>query len=312
MIKFIMPTTLKWEEETPTYGKCVIEPLEKGYGVTIGNSLRRVLLSSIRGAAPTAVKFEGALHEFTTLPGVREDLVEIILNLKKLRFKLHGEGPYFIECEKEGPGVVTAKDLKLPSQVELLTPNQVIAHLEEGGKLEFQLRVDKGKGYVLAEDIQKELEISAAGWIALDADFSPVKKVAFHVSDARVGDKTDYNRLELEIWTDGSVTPKEALGEACKILTDHFTLIADKLCETKLETTSQKEKEGPSEEILNKTLEEAGLKGRPLKKLREAGILTVRDLIQKDMKEIEQIEGLGKKSLEEIRKFLVKLGLEVK
>ena len=312
MVKFIMPTTLKWEEETPTYGKCVIEPLEKGYGVTIGNSLRRVLLSSIQGAAPTAVKFEGALHEFTTLPGVREDLVEIILNLKKLRFKLLGEGPYFIECEKEGPGVVTAKDLKLPGQVKLLTPDQVIAHLEEGAKLEFQLRVDKGKGYVLSEDIQKEFDIHSAGWITLDADFSPVKKVAFHVSDARVGDKTDYNRLEIEIWTDGSVSPREALTEACKILIDHFNLIATNLGEAQIETSTSLKEEQPSEEILNQTLEEAGLKGRPLKKLKEAGILTVRDLIQKDIKEIEKIEGLGKKSIEEIRKFLAKLGLEVK
>jgi len=312
MVEFITPDKFKWEEHTDTYGRFVVEPLEKGYGVTVGNALRRVLLSSIEGAAPTAVKFEGAYHEFTTLPGVVEDVTEIILNIKKLRFVLHGEGPVFIELRKKGPGKVYAKDFAIPSQLELLTPDQEIATLDnENSEIEIHLRIDRGKGFVLSEDIQEIFEISTLGWIPLDADFSPIKKVTFRVEDTRVGRRTDYNKLTFEIWTDGSISPKDALVRASNILIDHFSLVRDKLVEAIFAVEKVEEKKEESSELLNQTLEEAGLSGRALKVLKEHGIETVADLVKLDRKELSSLKGLGKKSLADIEKFLSSLGLEL-
>jgi len=312
MVEFITPDKFKWEEHTDTYGRFVVEPLEKGYGVTVGNALRRVLLSSIEGAAPTAVKFEGAYHEFTTLPGVVEDVTEIILNIKKLRFVLHGEGPVFIELRKKGPGKVYAKDFAVPSQLELLTPDQEIATLDnENSEIEIHLRIDRGKGFVLSEDIQEIFEISTLGWIPLDADFSPIKKVTFRVEDTRVGRRTDYNKLTFEIWTDGSISPKDALVRASNILIDHFSLVRDKLVEAIFAVEKIEEKKEESSELLNQTLEEAGLSGRALKVLKEHGIETVADLVKLDRKELSSLKGLGKKSLADIEKFLSSLGLEL-
>jgi len=313
MVEFITPEKFVWEEHTDNYGRFVVEPLEKGYGTTIGNALRRVLLSSIEGAAPTAVKFEGAYHEFTTLPGVVEDVTEIVLNIKQLRFVLHGEGPVFIELKKKGPGKVYAKDFDLPSQVELLTPDLELATLDnENSEIEIHLRIDKGKGFVLSEDIQEIFEISTVGWIPLDADFSPVKKVAFKVEDTRVGRRTDYNKLTMEIWTDGSVSPKDAVVRASNILIEHFSTIRDKLVEAvfaavKVEEAKAEEKP----EVYEQDLEEAGLKGRALKILKENGIETVGDLLKLTKKELETIKGLGKKSLADIEKFLASLGFEL-
>ncbi len=311
MVEFITPDKFKWEEHTDTYGRFVVEPLEKGYGITVGNALRRVLLSSIEGAAPTAVKFEGAYHEFTTLPGVVEDVTEIVLNIKKLRFVLHGDGPVFIELKKKGPGKVYAKDFELPSQVELLTPDQEIATLDnENSEIEIHLRIDRGKGFVLSEDIQEIFEITTLGWIPLDADFSPIKKVTYKVEDTRVGRRTDYNKLTFEIWTDGSISPKDALVRAANILIDHFSLVRDKLVEALFAVEEVKEK-SESSEILSQTLEEAGLTGRALKVLKEHGIETVGELVKLNRKELESLKGLGKKSLAEIEKFLTSLGLEL-
>jgi len=311
MVEFITPDKFKWEEHSNTYGRFVVEPLEKGYGITIGNALRRVLLSSIEGAAPTAVKFEGAYHEFTTLPGVVEDVTEIVLNIKKLRFILHGEGPVFIDLKKKGAGKVYAKDFNLPSQVELLTPDQEIATLDnENSEIEIHLRIDKGKGFVLSEDIQEIFEITTLGWIPLDADFSPIKKVTYKVEDTRVGRRTDYNKLTFEIWTDGSISPKDALVRASNILIDHFSLVRDKLVEALFAVEEVKEKT-ESSEVLSQTLEEAGLTGRALKVLREHGIETVGDLVKLSKKDLESLKGLGKKSIAEIEKFLASLGLEL-
>jgi len=311
MVEFITPDKFKWEEHTDTYGRFVVEPLEKGYGITVGNALRRVLLSSIEGAAPTAVKFEGAYHEFTTLPGVVEDVTEIVLNIKKLRFVLHGDGPVFIELKKKGPGKVYAKDFELPSQVELLTPDQEIATLDnENSEIEIHLRIDRGKGFVLSEDIQEIFEITTLGWIPLDADFSPIKKVTYKVEDTRVGRRTDYNKLTFEIWTDGSISPKDALVRASNILIDHFSLIRDRLVEALFAAEEVKEKTEASE-LLSQTLEEAGLTGRALKVLKEHGIETVGELVKLNRKELESLKGLGKKSLAEIEKFLTSLGLEL-
>lgn len=312
MVEFITPDKFKWEEHTDTYGRFVVEPLEKGYGITVGNALRRVLLSSIEGAAPTAVKFEGVYHEFTTIPGVVEDVTDIVLNIKKLRFVLHGEGPIFIELRKNGPGKVYARDFEIPSQLELLTPDQEIATLDnENAEIEIHLRIDKGKGFILSEEIQEIFEISTLGWIPLDADFSPIKKVTYKVEDTRVGRRTDYNKLTFEIWTDGSISPKDALVRASNILIDHFSLVRDKLVEAIFATERVEEKESESVEILNQTLEEAGLSGRALKILQENGIETVADLVKLTKKELSLIKGIGKKSLSDIEKFLSSLGLEL-
>jgi DNA-directed RNA polymerase subunit alpha len=310
MVEFVKPTKFVWEEHSQTYGKFVVEPLEKGYGVTLGNALRRVLLSSIEGCAPTAVKFEGVYHEFSTIPGVVEDVVEIVLNIKQLRFVLHGDGPVFIHLKKRGPGKVYAKDFELPSQVELLTPEQEIATLDnENAVIEMQLRIDKGKGFVLSEDIQQIFDITTVGWIPLDADFSPIKKVAFRVEDTRVGRRTDYNRLTMEIWTDGSITPKDALVRASNILIEHFSTLRDKLVEALLAVPQEEKPE--KEEILSKSLEEAGLKGRSLRILTENGIKTVEQLVKMSRKDLEAIKGLGKKSLKEIETFLASIGFEL-
>jgi DNA-directed RNA polymerase subunit alpha len=311
MVEFVTPDKFKWEEHTDTYGRFVVEPLEKGYGVTVGNALRRVLLSSIEGAAPTAVKFEGVYHEFSTIPGVVEDVTEIILNIKKLRFVLHGEGPAFIELKKKGPGKVYAKDFKLPSQVKLLTPEQELATLDnENAEIEIHLRIDRGKGFVLSEDIQEIFEISTLGWIPLDADFSPIKKVTYRVEDTRVGRRTDYNKLTFEIWTDGSISPKDALVRASNILIEHFSMVRDRLVEALFAVEKVEEKKEESE-VLSKTLEEAGLKGRALKILKEHGIETVADLAKLSKKELSSFKGLGKKSLADIESFLSSLGLEL-
>ncbi|WP_457568664.1 DNA-directed RNA polymerase subunit alpha [Desulfurobacterium sp.] len=314
MIEFIKPETFRWEEHTDTYGRFVVEPLEKGYGVTVGNALRRVLLSSIEGAAPTAVKFEGAWHEFTTLPGVVEDLTEIVLNIKELRFALYGDGPVFIELRKKGPGKVLASDFELPSQVKLLTPDKEIATLDnENSEIEMHLRIDRGKGFVLSEEIQEIFDITTLGWIALDADFSPVRKVAFRVEDTRVGRRTDYNKLVMEIWTDGGVTPKEALARACSILIEHFSSVMANLTETSPETAvvEVEKEEEPADEKLSMTLEEAGLKSRALRALKEAGVETVGDLVKMTEADLKKIKGLGNKSIAQVKEVLASLGLEL-
>jgi DNA-directed RNA polymerase subunit alpha len=309
MVEFVTPEKFVWEEHTDRYGRFVVEPLEKGYGVTIGNALRRVLLSSIEGSAPTAVKFEGVYHEFSTIPGVVEDVVEIVLNIKQLRFALHGEGPVFVELKRKGPGKVYAKEFKLPSQVELLTPEKEIATIDsENAQIEIHLRIDRGKGFVLSEDIQEIFDITTVGWIPLDADFSPIEKVAFRVEDTRVGRRTDYNRLTMEIWTDGSITPKDAVVRASNILIEHFSTIRDRLVEAIFATAGSKEDRS---ELLERTLEEAGFSGRALKPLKENGINTVADLLKLSKSQLKSIKGLGMKSIAEIEKFLSELGFEL-
>ncbi|WP_456395692.1 DNA-directed RNA polymerase subunit alpha [Desulfurobacterium sp.] len=314
MIEFIKPETFRWEEHTDTYGRFVVEPLEKGYGVTVGNALRRVLLSSIEGAAPTAVKFEGAWHEFTTLPGVVEDLTEIVLNIKELRFALHGEGPVFIELRKKGPGKVLASDFELPSQLKLLTPDKEIATLDnENSEIEMHLRIDRGKGFILSEEIQEIFDITTLGWIALDADFSPVRKVAFRVEDTRVGRRTDYNKLVMEIWTDGGVTPKEALAKACSILIEHFSSVMANLTEASPETAvvEVEKEEEVADRKFSMTLEEAGLKSRALRALKEAGVETIGDLVKLTESDLKKVKGLGNKSIAQVKEVLSSLGLEL-
>jgi DNA-directed RNA polymerase subunit alpha len=240
---------------------------------------------------------------------VVEDVVEIVLNIKQLRFALHGEGPVFVELKRKGPGKVYAKEFKLPSQVELLTPEKEIATIDsENAQIEIHLRIDRGKGFVLSEDIQEIFDITTVGWIPLDADFSPIEKVAFRVEDTRVGRRTDYNRLTMEIWTDGSITPKDAVVRASNILIEHFSTIRDRLVEAIFATAGSNEDRG---ELLERTLEEAGFSGRALKPLKENGINTVADLLKLSKSQLKSIKGLGMKSIAEIEKFLSELGFEL-
>ncbi|PIX88496.1 MAG: DNA-directed RNA polymerase subunit alpha, partial [Nitrospirae bacterium CG_4_10_14_3_um_filter_44_29] len=221
---FQLPETVEFDEETlkSTYGRLVAEPLDRGFGTTLGNSLRRVLLSSLEGAAVIAVKITGAVHELSSLTGVKEDVVDIILNIKKLRFKLHADGKRIATIKVNGPGAVKGNDIQVDSSVEILNPEQLIATLDKGASFEAEMYIKKGRGYVSAE-LNKEEDLPV-GMIAVDSVFTPLKKVNFWVEKARVGRATDYDRLVMEIWTDGSLTPKKAISYAAAIVADHMSI----------------------------------------------------------------------------------------
>ncbi len=295
------------EGATRRYGKFIMQPLERGYGTTVGNALRRVLLSSLPGAAITAVRVEGALHEFTTLPGVVEDLSEIVLNLKSVRLRLEGEGPKTMHLEATGPGVVTAEAIQCDETIEILNPDLHLLTLAEDGKVSMEMRVDHGRGYVQAKE--NRLPTDPIGVIPIDSIFSPVTRVNMTVEAARVGHRTDYDRLILEIWTDGSLSPSESLVEAAKILIDHFTLA----------TTIGRHEEGAGEidelkrrrmrELLKRPVSELELSVRSSNCLRQANIKTLADLVQKTEQEMLKYQNFGRKSLSEISEMLEEIGL---
>nr|1HQM_A Chain A, DNA-directed RNA polymerase subunit alpha [Thermus aquaticus]1HQM_B Chain B, DNA-directed RNA polymerase subunit alpha [Thermus aquaticus] len=293
------------------YGEFVLEPLERGFGVTLGNPLRRILLSSIPGTAVTSVYIEDVLHEFSTIPGVKEDVVEIILNLKELvvRF-LDPRWRTTLILRAEGPKEVRAVDFTPSADVEIMNPDLHIATLEEGGKLYMEVRVDRGVGYVPAERHGIKDRINA---IPVDAIFSPVRRVAFQVEDTRLGQRTDLDKLTLRIWTDGSVTPLEALNQAVAILKEHLNYFANP--EASLLPTpevSKGEKRESAEEDLDLPLEELGLSTRVLHSLKEEGIESVRALLALNLKDLRNIPGIGERSLEEIRQALAKKGFTLK
>lgn len=293
------------------YGRFVVEPLERGYGVTIGNSLRRVLLSSLPGAAVTRVRIEGALHEFTALPGVLEDVSEIILNLKALVLKMHSPGSRLARIEARGPGEVTAKDIVVDPDVEIIDPNVHIATLDEDASLYIEMTIEDGRGYVTAE--ANKAPGQDIGTIPLDARFTPVRRVNYKVQDTRVGQRTDYDKLTLEIWTDGSMSPDEALETAAGILIDHLKLFAG-LTERVTGTAEVRGPEGKSElqRILDTPIEELELSARSFNCLRRAGIQTVGDLVEKTEEELSKVRNMGKKSLEEVKSKLAELGLALR
>lgn len=301
-------------EETGNRGTYEIVNLYPGYGLTIGNSLRRVLLSSLEGAAVTSVKINGVGHEFTTVDGVLEDVVEIILNLKRLRFKIHGEGPYMAKLSVKGEREVKAKDLEMPSQLEIVSPDLHIATItDKKTTLEMELEVSRGLGYQPVEQRTKEkVEI---GTIALDAAFSPVRHVNYHVENMRVGDRTDYNRLRLDITTDGSIMPREALQEATKILVDQFGGLMKDYGERgagiAAEPVSETEEEKGTDASKTKVTE-MDLSGRTANALAEAGIKTAGALAKKTEEKLRELEGIGDKGIEEIKEALDKLGLALK
>lgn len=292
------------------YGKFVVEPLERGYGITIGNALRRILLSSLPGVAVNAVKIEGVLHEFSTIPGVKEDVTEIILTLKELSATIDGEGNRTLKIEAQGPCTVTGADIICPPDVEIINKDLKIATLDEGSKLNMDIYVDKGRGYVPAEE--NKTENMPIGVLPVDSIYTPVEKVNYHVENTRVGQKSDYDKLTLEVWTNGSINPQEGISLAAKVLVEHLKLFID-LTEhvSNVEIMVEKE-EDQKEKVLEMTIEELDLSVRSYNCLKRAGINTVEELANKSEDDMMKVRNLGKKSLEEVIQKLDELGLGLK
>lgn len=290
------------------YAKFVCEPLERGYGMTIGNSLRRILLSSLPGAAITSIKIEGVVHEFSTIPDVVEDVPEIIVNLKNVRLKLHENVEKTIRIDFKGEGEVTAADIITDSTVEVLNPEVHIANVAEGGRLQIEMTVDIGRGYNTAEKNKKPNQ--AINVLPIDSIFTPVKKVNYAVENTRVGQMVDYDKLTIEIWTDGSLKPYEALSLAAKVMTEHLSLFID-LSETAKNTQIMIEKEESKKgKVLEMPIEELELSVRSYNCLKRAGISTVEDLANKSGSDMMKVRNLGKKSLDEVTNKLHALGLD--
>lgn len=292
------------------YGRFVIEPLERGYGITLGNSLRRILLSSLPGAAVTAIRIDGVLHEFSTIPGVVEDTTDIVLNVKELLLKMHVDEPVTLRLEAEGEGPVTAADIEHSADVEILNPELHIATLDKGARLSMEMTVEKGRGWVPAE--RNKREDQPIGVIAVDSIFSPVKKVNYEVQDTRVGQVTDYDQLVLEVWTDGSIRPDEAVSVAAKILIEHLRLFVN-LTEAAddIEILVKKD-EAPKDRALTMTIEELDLSVRSYNCLKRAGINTVEELTKKTEADMLKVRNLGKKSLQEVKEKLAEYGLALR
>src|SRR5689334_14031910 len=301
---FQKPKKLDYDAEslTPNYGRFVAQPFERGFGTTIGNALRRVLLSSIEGAAITAVRVEGVLHEFSSLQGVVEDMTDVVLNLKQIPFKLHGSGPKTLYLEKKGPGVVTAPD------IEILDPTAHVATLSKEGSLKLEARLKKGRGYVVADrNADTDLPL---GYIPVDSIHSPVRRVNYHVEGARVGQMTDYDKLILEVWTNGAVSPQEAISLAAELLGDHLRIFSA------FETRAEEREEAAAPEVdprlaemLAKPIEELDLSVRSANCLKNANIRTLGDLVQRTEREMLSTKNFGRKSLDEIKDVLASLGL---
>ena len=294
-----------------TYGKFVVEPLERGYGTTLGNSLRRVLLSSLPGYAITSVKIDGVLHEFSTIDGVKEDVTEIVLNLKGVILKVHGDEPKTIYIDASGKGVVTAGDIKEDADVEILNPEHVIATLEDGATLKMELTADRGRGYVSAER-NKQLMQPVIGVIAIDSIYTPVLKVNYTVENTRVGQITDYDKLSLEAWTDGTISAQEAVSLGAKILTDHLNLFVDLSDEARETETLIDHPDDGKGKTLEMTIEELDLSVRSFNCLKRASINTVEDLTNRSEDDMMRVRNLGRKSLDEVIAKLDSLGLTLR
>lgn len=292
-----------------SYGKFVVEPLERGYGTTLGNSLRRVLLSSLPGTAVTSIKIAGVQHEFSTVPGVTEDVTEIVLNVKGIIIKLHSDGPKTIYIEAVGEGEVTAGDIKADGEVEVLNPELHIAYLGPDSSLSMEMTVDHGRGYVVAE--KNKLQQQIIGTIPIDSIYSPVLKVNYAVENTRVGNKTDYDKLTMEVWTDKTITPRDAVSLGAKILCDHFALFTDLSESIGNESTVKEKVETQRDKVLEMTIEELDLSVRSFNCLKRANINTVEDLIGKTQDEMIKVRNLGRKSLEEVEHKLAMMGLSL-
>ncbi len=296
--------------EDNKYGKFVVEPLERGYGTTFGNSLRRMLLSSLPGVAATSVKIDGVLHEFSTIPGVKEDVTEIILNIKQLAIKLHGDTPKTVYISQEGAGEICAGDIKHDSDVEIINEDLHIATLSEDAKLFMEITLDRGRGYVSA-DRNKQILQPVIGVIATDSIYTPVQKVNYTVENTRVGNITDYDKLVLEVWTNGTITPAEAVSLAAKIVSEHMNLFIDLSDEAKNTEIMVEKEESKKEKVLETTIEELDLSVRSYNCLKRAGINTVQDLTTRSENDMMKVRNLGRKSLEEVIAKLDGMGLSL-
>ena len=309
--ELIKPKKLEVEKETltPFYGKFYAEPFERGFGITICNSLRRILLSSLQGAAITSVKIDGVLHEFTSIPGVTEDVTDIILNLKEVKIKLHADGPKTVRIEAKGKGVVRAGDIITDDTIEITNPDHPIATLSPDGKLKMEMVVKRGKGYVPAEKNKEEGQV--IGTIPIDAIFSPITKVNYTVTNARVGQITDYDKLTLEVWTNGCVHPGDAVAYAAKILKDQFSILINFEEEDEMDGEEIEEEQEHLNENLFKSVDELELSVRSANCLKHADIKLIGELVQKTEAEILATKNFGRKSLNEIKVILEEMGLSL-
>lgn len=294
------------------YGKFVLAPLERGYGITLGNSLRRVLLSSLPGVAVNAVKIDGVHHELSTIPGVKEDVTEIILAIKGLTAKLYGDGPKVVYIEAEGECEVTAGDIKTDSEVNILDPGMHIATLGKDAKLYMEITIDRGRGYVSAERNKQQMGGNMPiDVIAVDSIYTPVSKVNYKVEDTRLGQVTDFDKLTIEVWTDGTISAKEALSQAANLLNEHLKLFVDLSEEANIAEVLVEQDDKGKEKILEMTIEELDLSVRSFNCLKRAGINTVDDLINKSEEEMMKVRNLGKKSFDEVKEKLQSLGFDL-
>ncbi len=311
MIEIEKPNiTLIDKNEENTYGKIVLEPLERGYGTTLGNSLRRILLSSLPGAAVTSINIQGVLHEFTAIPGVREDVSEIILNIKNIAAKMNVTEPVQLLIDAKGPKTVTAADIITGVDVEIVNEDLHIATLEEGAELIIEMEMERGRGYAVSDRNKKDTQ--SIGVIPIDSIYTPVKKVNFAVEDTRVGNRTDFDKLTLEVWTDGTIDPEESVSLGAKILNEHLNLFIS-LTEHigSVEIMIEKE-EDEKEKVLEMTIEELDLSVRSYNCLKRAGINSVEELTYKSEDDMMKVRNLGKKSLDEVQKKLEELGLSLR
>ena len=298
-------------DELETYGKFVVEPLERGYGITLGNSLRRILLSSLPGSAALNVKIEGVSHEFSTIPGVVEDVTEIVLNIKNIGFKLYAEGNHMVSLKADKRGVVTAKDIECGADVEILNPDQYICTMNGDGVLDIQMEIGTATGWRSAD--KNKTDNMAIGVIPIDSIFSPVKKVNYFVENTRVGNMIDYDKLTLEVWTNGALTPKEAIGQSAQILVDQLQLFMDLNSPKPLrEVTAEFGAQEIDGSNLDMSIEDLDLSVRSFNCLKRANVNTVRDLVNKTEEEMIKVRNLGRKSLEEVILKLNSLGLSLR
>lgn len=297
--------------EDSTYGKFVVEPLERGFGTTLGNSLRRVLLSSLPGVSVKSVKIDGVLHEFSTIPGVKEDVTEIVLNIKGIVARLHCDGEKTVEISVEGPQEVTAGSISCDSEVEILNPELHIATLGEGAKLYMELTLNKGRGYISSERNKQNMDSNVIGVIAVDSIYTPVLKVNFNVENTRVGQSIDFDKLTLEVWTNGVISAQEAVSLAARVLTDHLSLFVDLSDKGKTTEIMIEKDEGGKEKVLEMTIEELDLSVRSFNCLKRAGINSVEDLTNKSEEDMMKVRNLGRKSLEEVMQKLESLGVKL-
>ena len=308
MIEFEKPNIHK-VEETDNYGKFVVEPLERGYGTTLGNSLRRVMMASLPGAAITSIQIDGVLHEFSTVQGVTEDVTQIILNLKKVSLKIESEDAKDLELDVKGPAEVTAGDIQGDGDVTILNPDLHIATVADGAELHIMMTADKGRGYVPADQNKLRLSGLEIGTLPIDSIYTPIERVNYIVENTRVGQSNDFDKLTLDVWTDGSLTPTAAISLAAKILTEHLEMFVNLTEEAKDAKVMVEREETHQEKVLDKTIEELDLSVRSYNCLKRADIQTVKDLTERTEADMMKVRNLGQKSLEEIKLKLADLGV---